>query len=72
MFLAHEGSFVHHQKYLGRITNLGVTIATLEEYQGRKVTEVEMRSLTTDEVAPIIKAKYWDPICSDYLASGLE
>ena len=31
-----------------------------------------MRSLTPDEVAPLYKAKYWDAIRGDDLASGLD
>ena len=72
MLLAHEGGFVNHPKDPGGMTNLGVTKTTLEEYWGREVTELEMRFLTPDEVAPLYKAKYWDAIRGDDLASGLD
>ena len=72
MLLKHEDGFVNHPNDSGGMKSLGVTKTTLEEYWGREVTELEMRSLTPDEVAPLYKAKYWDAIRGDDLASGLD
>jgi len=72
MLLHHEGGFVDHPKDPGGMTNLGVTRKVYEKWMGRKVTEQEMRDLTSDDVAPIYKKNYWDKVRGDDLPSGVD
>jgi len=72
MLLRHEGGFVDHPRDPGGMTNLGVTLATYEEFVSRDVTEDEMRNLTPEDVAPVYKQKYWDKIWGDELPSGID
>ena len=72
MLLAHEGGFVDHPKDPGGATNLGVTLATYEQWVGRAVTVDEMKTLTPEMVAPIYKKNYWDKVRGDDLVSGVD
>ena len=72
MLLHHEGGFVNHPKDPGGMTNLGVTKAVYDKWIGREATEQEMRDLTPEDVAPIYKKNYWDPVKGDDLPSGVD
>lgn len=72
MLLKHEGGFVNHPKDPGGMTNLGVTKKAWEEYQGRKVTEQEMRDLTPHSVQLFYKTRYWDEVRANELPSGVD
>jgi lysozyme family protein len=72
MLLKHEGGFVNHPKDPGGATNLGVTLATYEQWVGRDVTVDEMKTLTVADVAPIYKERYWDAVRGDDLPSGVD
>lgn len=72
MLLKHEGGFVNHPKDPGGATNLGVTLATYEQWVGRDVTIDEMKTLTVADVAPIYKERYWDAVRGDDLPSGVD
>ena len=70
--IKHEGGYVHHPRDPGGRTNLGVTQATYERWVGRSVDEAEMKALTTDDVAPIYRAEYWNRVRGDALPLGVE
>lgn len=72
MLLRHEGGFVNHPEDPGGATNLGVTLATYEQWVGRAVTIDEMKALTPKDVAPIYKDRYWDAVRGDDLPSGVD
>lgn len=72
MLLRHEGGFSDHPDDPGGITNLGVTLATYEQWVGRAVTIDEMKALTVKDVAPIYKDRYWDAVRGDDLPSGVD
>jgi lysozyme family protein len=72
MMLKHEGGFSDHPEDPGGITNLGVTLATYEQWVGRAVTVDEMKALTPKDVAPIYKDRYWDAVRGDDLPSGVD
>ena len=72
MLLAHEGGFVDHPEDPGGATNLGVTLATYEQWVGRAVTVDEMKTLTPEMVAPIYKDNYWDKVRGDELPAGVD
>lgn len=72
MLMKHEGGFVNHPEDPGGATNLGVTLATYEQWVGRAVTIDEMKALTPKDVAPIYKDRYWDAVRGDDLPSGVD
>lgn len=72
MVLKHEGGFVNHPKDPGGATNMGVTLATYEQWVGRSVTIEEMKNLAFEDVAPIYKENYWDKVRGDDLPSGVD
>lgn len=70
--LASEGGFVNNPADPGGMTNLGCTKAVWEEFIGHPVSELDMRALTPDMVAPLYKSKYWDKVSGDQLPKGLD
>jgi lysozyme family protein len=67
-----EGGFVCHPADPGGMTNLGVTKKTWEDWVGHEVTERTMRSLTSADVMPLYKRKYWDAVKANDLPSGID
>ena len=72
LLLQHEGGYVNHPSDPGGMTNLGVTAKVWESWVGHPVDEKQMRALTSDDVAPLYKRKYWDACRADELVSGLD
>lgn len=72
LLLKHEGNFVNHPSDPGGMTNLGVTAKVWESWVGHPVDEKQMKALTSDDVAPLYKRKYWDACRADELVSGLD
>lgn len=72
MLLKHEGGFVNHPQDPGGMTNLGVTKAVYEDWLDRMVTEQEMRDLSSEDVGPLYKQRYWDRARCDDLPSGVD
>ena len=70
--LEHEGGYVNHPRDPGGMTNLGVTKRAWEEWVGREVSEKEMRALTSAQVTPFYKRKYWDKVRGDELPEGVD
>jgi lysozyme family protein len=61
VILASEGGFVDDPADPGGATNLGVTRTTLSSWLGRTATIAEVEALTPANVAPIYRARYWNP-----------
>jgi lysozyme family protein len=72
LLLKHEGGFVNHSQDPGGMTNFGVTAAVWALWVGHPVNEKQMRALTTADVAPLYKRKYWDACNADELISGID
>lgn len=70
--LHHEGGYVNHPSDPGGMTNLGCTKRVWEEWVGHDVDEKAMRALTSADVAPLYKAKYWDKVKGDELPDGVD
>lgn len=70
--LKHEGGFVNHPDDPGGMTNLGVTRTVWQNWNGRKVSEQEMRALTPQDVEPLYRGRFWNPIRGDELPSGVD
>ena len=51
---------------------MGITIGTLSQWRGRKVTKAEVKALTRDEAALIYRRNYWDKVRGDDLPAGLD
>ena len=72
LLLKHEGGYSNHSQDPGGMTNLGVTAKVWQEWVGHPVDEKQMRALTSEDVAPLYKRKYWDACRADELISGLD
>lgn len=67
-----EGGFVNHPKDPGGATNMGITIGTLSDHRGRRVTVQDVKNLTRQEAAAIYEKRYWSPVRGDDLPSGVD
>lgn len=54
-----EGGFVNHPDDPGGATNMGITIGTLAEWRGTKVTVEDVRNLSRVEADNIFRANYY-------------
>ena len=70
--LISEGGFVNNAKDPGGMTNLGVTKTVWEGWTGHDATETTMRNLSTSDVTPLYRKKYWDAVQGDNLPAGLD
>ena len=70
--LVSEGGFSNNSKDPGGITNLGVTKTVWEGWTGHDATEQTMRNLSTADVTPLYRKKYWDAIQGDNLPAGVD
>ena len=71
LVLKSEGGFCNHPSDPGGMTNLGVTKKVWEEFVGHPVSEVDMRALTPEKVAPLYEQKYWRTCYCEVLPRGL-
>ena len=71
ILLEQEGGYVNHKLDPGGRTNLGVTQRVWEAWVKRPATEMEMRRLTVDDVAPLYRKNYWDAVRGDDLPPGV-
>jgi lysozyme family protein len=71
ILLEQEGGYVNHPRDPGGRTNLGVTQRVWEAWVKRPATEMEMRRLTVDDVAPLYRKNYWDAVRGDDLPPGV-
>ena len=70
--LVSEGGFSNNSKDPGGMTNRGVTKTVWEGWTGHDATEQTMRNLSTADVTPLYKKKYWDAVQGDALPSGVD
>lgn len=70
--LKHEGGWSDHPVDPGGATMKGVTIGTLAQFKGRKVTKDELRYLSEEDLRAIYKRKYWDKVRGDDLPPGID
>lgn len=67
-----EGGYVDHPRDPGGSTNMGITIGTLRDYQGRPVSKADVKALTKAEAREIYRRRYWNPVHGDALPSGVD
>lgn len=72
LVLKAEGGYVDNPHDPGGMTNLGVTKATWEAWVGHEIDEVEMRSLTPNDVLPLYESQYWIKSRCDELPLGVD
>lgn len=67
-----EGGYVDLKADPGGATNLGITIATLSAWEGRKVSKAEVKALTKAKATDIYRENYWNKISGDDLPAGVD
>ena len=70
--LSQEGGFVDNPQDPGGATNLGITLAVLQDWRDENCTAEDVRALTRVMVQPIYGARYWNPVQGDRLPSGID
>jgi murein L,D-transpeptidase YcbB/YkuD len=70
--LAQEGGFTQLPNDPGGATNFGITLATLQGWQGSPTGVDDIRNLTRQEAVEIYRANYWLPARCDDLPSGID
>ena len=61
LILKFEGGYVNNKSDLGKCTNMGVTLQTWQAHGHDKNGDGEdVKLLTVNDVAPILKNQYWD------------
>lgn len=69
--LKREGGFVNDPSDPGGATNFGITIGTLSQYRGHKVSVEEVRNMSQDEARTIYSERYLVKPKIDQLPSAL-
>ena len=72
MLLEHEGGYVNHPDDPGGMTNMGITKRTYDDFNGTDIDEEGMRQLTTADVEPIYKDRYWNKCKCHELPHGVD
>ena len=80
LMLQSEGGFCNDQRDSGihlpdgreGSTMLGVTQYNWENWAGHEVTQDQMKKLTTEDVKPFYKKKFWDVCRCDDMPSGID
>ena len=72
LVLTSEGGYSNDARDPGGVTMFGVTQAAWQDWVKRPVSEIEMRSLTRDKIAPLYPRRFWEPIKGNQLPLGLD
>jgi hypothetical protein len=67
-----EGGYSDTPGDLGGPTNFGITLATLESYEGKKLNADDVRSLTPEMAKEIYRTNYWNRMQCGSLPDGLD
>ncbi|ELT46818.1 glycoside hydrolase family 108 protein [Brucella intermedia] len=67
-----EGGYVDHPKDPGGATNMGITLATLSAWEGRRVSKAEVEALTKAKATDIYRENYWNKVSGDDLPAGVD
>lgn len=71
LVLIEEGGFSNHFQDPGGATNFGITKKTYEEWISTTTTVEKIMSLRVQDVRPIYRTKYWNPVRADDLPDGI-
>lgn len=72
IILQSEGGYTNNPMDSGGPTSLGITLASLSQWEGRPATISEIQALTPATVAPIYEANYWRAAGCDSCAAGVD
>lgn len=67
-----EGGYVDHPQDPGGATNMGITLATLSAWEGRRVSKAEVKALTKSKATDIYRENYWNKVAGDDLPAGVD
>ena len=67
-----EGGYVNAKLDKGGPTNMGVTLAALNDWRGRSCTANDVRCLGAAEVKALYRAVYWAAVQGDALPAGVD
>ena len=70
--LDREGGYVDDPADPGGATNLGITIAVLAAWRGKKVTKDDVQRLTRHEAEQIYRRNYWHAALCEHLPDGVD
>jgi lysozyme family protein len=70
--LAHEGGYSNHPSDPGGPTNFGITIHDYRKYVNAAAGAADVRAMPLATARAIYRAKYWDALRCDELASGVD
>ena len=62
-----EGGFVNNPADPGGATNMGVTLATFQQWYGADKTVADLRMMTDAQWTAIMKGGYWDKCLADQI-----
>ena len=67
-----EGGYVDNPADPGGATNMGITIATLSAWKGRRVSPEDVQNLTRATATEIYQAQFWNKIDGNDLPPGID
>lgn len=70
--LKDEGGYSNTPGDNGGPTNYGITIADYRKYINKAGTAADVKGMTVDQAKVVYKARYWDALDCDNLASGVD
>src|SRR5437868_13590654 len=66
--LREEGGYVDDPADPGGATNMGITLATYQEWSDPNLAEIQVNDLTLRTARAIYRSLYWSPLRADALA----
>lgn len=70
--LKDEGGYSNNPNDNGGPTNFGITLTDYRKYINPKGTAANVKGMTVDQAKVVYKARYWDALDCDNLASGVD
>lgn len=70
--LKDEGGYSNDPNDNGGPTNFGITLVDYKKYINKNGTALDVKNMKVDQAKVIYKAKYWDALDCDNLASGVD
>lgn len=70
--LVHEGGYTNHPSDPGGPTNFGITIHDYRKYVKPDAAPNDVETMSLDDAKTIYRARYWNVLCCDELAAGLD
>jgi lysozyme family protein len=68
----HEGGWVDHPSDPGGATMKGITLANFRRFIKLNATKADLRAITDEQVAVVLRRQYWDAVLGAVLPSGVD